>query len=125
MSQWRVIVNSRSKEVILARAKTCAGFFCRMRGLLFTRSLAEGVGIVLHSGRNNRLSAAVHTIGMRYSIAIIWLDQEGIVIDQCCAKPWRIALVPKAPARYVIEAQPGLLDRAAIGDRLTFVEVAA
>ena len=46
MSQWRV-TNAQTGETILARAKYCASFLCRLRGLMFAGQLTEDEGIVL------------------------------------------------------------------------------
>jgi hypothetical protein len=42
------------------------------------------------------------------------------VVDKALAKPWRLAYAPRRAAQYVIEAQPALLERVQLGERLTF-----
>lgn len=61
---------------------------------------------------------------MRFSIAVVWLDSTGKVVDKTLAKPWRPAYAPSVPAQYFIEANPSLLDRVVIGDVLNFEEQA-
>ncbi len=120
MSQWTVVENARTEEITLARAKICASFFCRLRGLLFVSSLADGEGLIFVLSKQTRVFAAVHTIGMRFCIGIIWLDKRGLVVDKALAKPRRLFYLPKAPAKYYIESGPSALDRARIGDKLIF-----
>jgi hypothetical protein len=36
------------------------------------------------------------------------------------ARPWRLSYTPRAPARYVIESQPGVVDMVSIGDHIQF-----
>lgn len=120
MSRWRVVENTRTGQVALARARLCAGFFCRLRGLLQRTCLAENEGAIFVVSKASRALAAVHTIGMRFSIGIIWLDERGIVVDKAVAKPWRFCILPKSPATCYIESSPCLLDRACMGDTLVF-----
>lgn len=122
MSQWRV-KNARTNETVLARARRCAGFFCYLKGLQFTRNLPEGEGLVFARHSEGRLTAAVHTLFMFFSIAVVWLDKDRNVIDKICAKPRRLVCIPKSPAMYCIEANPSLLDRVETGDTLKFDEV--
>ncbi|MEO1441151.1 MAG: hypothetical protein AAFV33_12175, partial [Chloroflexota bacterium] len=60
-----------------------------------------------------------------FSIAVVWLDASGVVVDKKLAKPWRLAYVPQKPAQYFIEANVDLLERVEIGDVIQFNEVAA
>ncbi len=123
MSQWQAVKNVRTNETALARARRCAGFLDHLKGLQFTRSLPEGEGLLFARHSESRLAAAVHTFFMFFSIAVVWLDKDGNVIDTTCAKPWRLACIPKSPAMYCIEAHPSLLDRVETGDTLRFDEV--
>lgn len=123
MSQWRVIKDARSGEIVLARAGSCTGFFCRLKGLQFARALPEDEGLLFANRSESRLKAAVHTFFMSFSIALVWLDKDGVVIDKTCAKPWRPLYIPKLPAMYYIEAHPSLLERVETGDKLIFDEV--
>jgi len=123
MSQWRVIKDARSGEIVLARAGSCMGFFCRLKGLQFARALPEDEGLLFARRSESRLKAAVHTFFMSFSIALVWLDKDGVVIDKTCAKPWRPLYIPKLPAMYYIEAHPSLLERVETGDKLIFDEV--
>ncbi len=125
MSPQQVVVNMRTGQVILARASYCAGFLSRLVGLQFRRRLAEKEGVIFVCASPSRVAAAIHTIGLRFSIGVVWLDSELIVVDMKLAKPWRFAHVPKAPAMYYFEANPSILDMVQIGDELRIDEVIA
>ena len=125
MSQWRAVRNARSKALALARAKLCHSGLDSLRGLLFTRSLPGDQGIIIPRRHPSRLWASVHTLGMSRSIAIVWLDADGVVVDARRAQPGRLAIVPRKPAQTVIEGHPSLLGRIAIGDQLAFDEAAS
>jgi uncharacterized membrane protein (UPF0127 family) len=55
-----------------------------------------------------------------FSIAVIWINGEGVVVDARLARPFISVQVPRAPARYVLEGLPALLDQVHVGDRLEF-----
>jgi uncharacterized membrane protein (UPF0127 family) len=57
---------------------------------------------------------------MAFPIAAIWLDNEFVVVDKVCAKPWRPFYAPRKAARYTLEASPSLLERVQIGNKLHF-----
>ena len=96
----------------------CDRFICRLRGLMFRKSLPPNWGLLLVQKRPGRLDAAVHMLWMRFKIAVIWLDEEWAVVDARIAHPWRSFLVPERPAQYVLETAPEHLGRYRIGDEL-------
>jgi len=123
MSEWRNIKNANTNEVVLARAKWCASYWCHFKGLQFVTNLPEGEGLLFVTDSESRMGTAIHMFFMFMNIAVIWLDKDGVVVDKTYAKPWRPAYAPQSPAMYYIEANPSLLDRVDIGDKLTFDEV--
>ena len=119
--QWRVIRKQPSNEIVLARARWCASFWCHFKGLQFAAPLANGEGLIfVHN--NESKSRSIHMLFMRFSIGVVWLDRSGKVVDKKLAKPWRPMYAPAAPAQYYIEAMPSILDRVEIGDVLSFEE---
>lgn len=124
MSQWRVLRNSGSGEVLLARVKWCSSFWCHFKGLQLVTRLPEDEGVLFVTNFEGRGHTAIHMFFMLFSIAVIWLDKSGRVVDKQLAKPWRPAYAPKAPAQYYVEANVSLFDRVQIGDQLRFDEVA-
>lgn len=125
MSPQCVILNLRTGQVILARADVRAGFFSRLIGLQLRSSLGAQEGMIFVCARPGRLAAAVHTLGLRFAIGLVWLDAELKVVDKKLALPGRFAHVPKASAMYYLEANPAILDLTQIGDQLRIDEVIA
>jgi uncharacterized membrane protein (UPF0127 family) len=125
MSPHRVVINRRTGKVVLARARYCAGFTCRLIGLQFKGRTAAHEGAIYVSRFPSRLVAIVHTMCIRFDIGVVWLDSDLIVVDKKLAKPWRFAHVPKARAMYYLEADPSILERVQIGDQLQFKGVVA
>ena len=84
----------------LLRVTTLAG---RARGLLFRRRLRLGLGLWLIP------CCAIHTVGMRYDIDVVFLDRQGRVLKRVRKlKPWRLVLCLGAVS--AVEFQGGSID---------------
>ncbi|QPC81135.1 DUF192 domain-containing protein [Phototrophicus methaneseepsis] len=123
MSEYRRVINAKTQKVVLERAKWCVSFWCRFRGLQFVTHLDPDEGLLFVSDKENKQDTAIHMLFMFMSIAVIWIDANGVVVDKRLAKPWRLAYIPAKPAQYFIEANTALLDQVNIGDKLTFDQV--
>jgi uncharacterized membrane protein (UPF0127 family) len=120
MSRYCVVRNADTGAVLLNKAKWCQSYWCHFRGLMLRRDLPEDEGILFVYGRESRVDTSIHMLFMYYSIATVWMDSQGRVVDKVLAKPWRPAYASKSPAQYFIEARPSLLDRVQTGDRLSW-----
>lgn len=123
--RWRVLRNKDTNAVVLARVKWCTSFWCHFRGLQLVRHLPEDQGILFVTPFEGRAHVSIHMFFMLFSIAVVWLDSTGKVVDKQLAKPWRPAYTPGAAAQYYVEANPSLLDRVQVGDTLRFDEIAS
>ena len=123
-SEWRVIRNSETDEVVLARVRWCESYWCHLKGLQFVTHLPEDEGLLFVTPAEGRIHTTIHMFFMFFSIAVVWLDSAGVVVDKKLAKPWRPSYSSQAPAQYYIEACPSLLDRVEIGDKLQFDQAA-
>jgi uncharacterized membrane protein (UPF0127 family) len=124
MTQWRILRNAHSEVAVLERVKLCDNFWTRFRGLQFVTNLPVNEGLLFVTGSESRTNTSIHMFFMFFSIAVVWLDKNGQVVDKCFAKPWRPAYASRVAAQYFIEAHPDLLERVEIGDVLRFDEVA-
>ena len=123
MVRW-VEVRNRTQGRAVIRARWCASFACRLRGLMFRRRLTPGEGLLLVERRAGRTQTAIHMAMVFFPLGVIWLDDRRRVVDTRVALPWRVYL-PSTPARYVLEADPGVLECVAHGDELEFVDAPA
>ena len=98
----------------------CDSFLCRLRGLMFSSSLASDQGLLLVEARDSRIDTAIHMLFVFMDLAVIWINSEGIVVDTVLARAWWPAYVPHQPARYILEIHPGRLNEFKIGDRVEF-----
>jgi uncharacterized membrane protein (UPF0127 family) len=84
-----------------------------MGGLLGRRKLPSGEGLLL------RPASSVHTLFMRFSIDVVFLDRDGEVVKIAASvRPWRTAGARGAKA--VLELPAGEAERRElrVGDRL-------
>lgn len=114
------LIRIPGETVLLDQVRWCDLFLCRLRGLMFRRTLAAGEGLLLVEPYASRAGTAIHMLFMAFPIATVWLDSDLVVVDKVYARPWRLMYAPARAARYTLEAHPSLLDRVEIGDKLVF-----
>ena len=113
----RLIARNTNRGTVLAdRVGVAMTRAERAVGLLSHTRLEPGEALWIVPSRG------VHTWGMRFTIDVAALDEEGIVID-CVAnlKPWRIRL-PRRGTAGVLELPAGRLAESgtALGHRILF-----
>jgi uncharacterized membrane protein (UPF0127 family) len=120
MSDWRVLTHAATGNIVLARTKLCASFWCHFKGLMLRGALPEDEGLLFITDREGVVHTTIHMFFMRFSIGVVWLNAQRQVVDKQLAKPWRPAYAPCGPARYYLEANVSILDRVQVGDVLNF-----
>lgn len=123
MSEYRILRNTTTDQVLLQRAKWCVSTWCHFKGLQFVRLLPQNEGIIFVRRYESISATAIHMFFMSFDIGVVWLDKNGHVVDKTYAKVWRPAYAPRQKAQYYIEANPSILDLVSIGDALAFDEV--
>ena len=103
---------SKNKE-IFSNARFVDGF-----GLMFKRKLKKEEAVILRLARESRIYSSIHMIFVFYSIYVVWLDKNKVVVDIKKAYPFQPFLMSKKGSMYVIEScyKPELI----IGDNLEF-----
>lgn len=117
----RQIVHVESGEILIPQAKWCDNFGTKLRGFTFRRELRPQDGLVLVEARDNRVNTAIHMLFVFFDLGVIWVNDGGEVVGTVVAQPWRLSYVPPAPARYVIEGQPDLVNRVQVGHHIRFL----
>lgn len=114
--------NSLAREVIF-----CSSSDSRRDGLLGRKAIGMGDGVLLKIpvGRSGKAGfvTSIHMIGMRFSIAVAWLDEAGVVVHSVLAKPWRPYYGSPRKAWYVLEVHTDLLARLPVGKQLRWERV--
>ena len=98
---------------VIPNVSRTSNFLERMRGLLGSSPLTENEGLLITP------CSSVHTIGMRYPIDLVFLDNRLTIVKTVSAlKPWRMAV--SNASSMVLELAPYSLDKLqlAIGQQL-------
>lgn len=90
-------------RIVANRVSVASGRVDRAVGLLGRSHMETGEGLLITPCRG------VHTCFMRFSIDILALDEDGVVVDAVSMlKPWRIRL-PRPGTHSVLELPAGTL----------------
>jgi len=111
------LLNASTGTIVATRIDRLTGFFQRAIGLLVRSSVQRDEGVWLSS------SHAIHTLGMRYAIDVLFVDREGCVLRICRnVRPNRLSLSCRK-ANAVVELGGGALNQidVLVGDRLELV----
>ncbi len=103
-------------------ARYCESFLCKLIGLTFRRKLPNGRGLVLVEKKDDRMLTGIHMLFVFMKLGIVWINNEGRVVDARIAKPWLSFLLPKDAARFVLEIVPERISEFQIGDKVKFEE---
>ena len=113
MTQIRVENLTRGQTLVTA-GRVADTFWTRLRGLMGSKSLAPGEGLLVVPCKS------VHTHFMRFPIDVLYVNaaQEVVGIDRGLS-PWRFGW-PRSDARFVIELPAGTVSATGtqIGDQL-------
>jgi uncharacterized membrane protein (UPF0127 family) len=117
MAQFVQLMHRSAPGDEVVRARWCESYICRLRGLMFGAAPDPGTGLLIVQPKTGVGQTAIHMWFVFFSIGVIWLDDDLVVVDKKLAKPWRL-YAPKSPARYILEGRPEILDKVTIGDEL-------
>ena len=113
----KIQVRNQTRDTVLAAAAVVADSSATRRsGLLKHESLAEGEGLWIAP------CEAVHTVGMRFAIDVLYLDRKRKVLKvRERMVPWRISGCLRAHS--VLELPAGMASQTGTlpGDQLEFV----
>jgi uncharacterized membrane protein (UPF0127 family) len=98
----------------------CESFLCRLRGLMFRKSLGRDEGILLVQSRDSRVDSSIHMFFVPFDLAVFWIDNSLTVVDRVIARSWKPAYFSAKPARYVLELDPERWDDYQPGDSIEF-----
>ena len=112
-----ILRNSTTNAIVATRIKRLTGLVERAVGLLGRARIGRDEGVWLSASR------AIHTVGMRQAIDVMFVDGAGVVLRICRdVQPNCLMLVCRR-ARAVVELGGGALDAGdvTLGDRLELI----
>jgi uncharacterized protein len=106
-------MNDRTRSAVALEVDVAATRATRRRGLLGRESLGATEGLLLSPCK------AVHTVGMRFPIDVIFIDRDGRAVRIVPAlAPWRIAMSARAKAVIELAAGQAAASDIQVGDLL-------
>lgn len=113
-------VFNKTRNECLGNVKIADTFISRFKGLMFKKSIKEGLLLEMPEGRG-RGGSSIHMFFMRIALDVIFLDHEKRVVDLATLRPWQI-YIPRKPAKYIIEFPRGSIAGSGtrIGDIIEF-----
>lgn len=99
---------------VLADHVSCAdSFFSRLKGLMFRKELSTGEGLLLKN------CSMIHTCFMRFTIDVIYLTGNNIVLDTETVRPWRCGKRVEG-AKHVLELSANAAKDIRLGEVVVF-----
>lgn len=110
------------KNNLLAdKVKYCTNTFSRTKGLRFSKSLKEKQAIILVAEKESIRETMIDMLFVFFPIDVLWLNKEKKVVDiRRNVKPFTLIVIPKRPAKYIIELKTGMTNNINLGDELKF-----
>jgi hypothetical protein len=111
----------KNNILIADNAKLYKNFVCKVKGLMFSKPLRKGRGIILEAEKEGILDTTIHMLFVFFPIDIIWLNSNKEVVDiKRSILPFIPWISPKKASKYVIELAKGASKSIRIGDILNF-----
>lgn len=109
-------------NVILAdKVKRYTDIFSKSKGLRFAKPLRKGQAIILESAKESTMETTLDMFFVFFPIDVLWLNQEKEVVDiKRDVKPFTPIIIPRKPAKYVIELRKNTTKNIKIGDKIRF-----
>ncbi len=94
-------------------------------GLMMRPDLNHALIIPLN--REGRKSASIHSMFMRFTFDVLFLNSKCEIVDAAPIKPWMINFTPQAPAKYIVEVPEYTIVKnlVNIGDKVYVDEIEA
>ncbi|MDP2907544.1 MAG: DUF192 domain-containing protein [Nanoarchaeota archaeon] len=115
-------MNIFHKNKILAnKVKHCSNIFSNFKGLRFSKQLKEKHALILVAENESIIETMIDMLFVFFPIDVLWLDKNKRVVDiRRNVKPFTLIVIPKRPAKYIIELKKGMTNNINLGDELKF-----
>ncbi len=110
------------KNNLLAdQTKYYTNIFSKTKGLRFSKPLKEKQALILVAEKESIRETMIDLLFVFFPIDVLWLDKNKRVVDmRRSVKPFTFLIIPKRPAKYVVELKEGMANNINLGDELKF-----
>jgi len=114
------LINKTKNLPIAENVEVADNFFKKIKGLMFSKKFRRPLLITF--SRETRKTNAIHSIFVFFQFDAVFLDSKKVVVDIKRVKPFTFLIIPKKPAKYVIELNRGEArkKKIEIDDRVAF-----
>jgi uncharacterized protein len=109
------LIQKKTNKIVVEDLKIANGILSRAIGLLGRKSVNPDFGIMFPKCRS------IHTHFMRFSIDIIFVDDQNRITELFeNLKPWKILIAKNKKSRHIIEVAAGSIEKSklTIGSQL-------
>ena len=117
------VINSTRPLAYPLVVRYCSSFVCRLRGLMVHKPLSRDDGLLLVQQRDRVIDSSIHMMFVNFDLTVVWINQQGEVVDTVLARRWHPVYFSKRPAQYVLECSAERLAEFTVGDRVKFHEI--
>ncbi len=110
-----------NNKILADKIKYCTNTFSRTKGLRFSKPLKEKQALILVAEKESITETMIDMLFVFFPIDVLWLDKNKRVVDmRRSVKPFTFLIMPKRPAKYVVELKEGMANNINLGDELKF-----
>ncbi len=96
----------QGKKILLKDVALCENIFSRAKGLMFSKPLKKGEGLLIPF-KSPTTRNALHMLFVFFPIDIFWLNSRGKIVDiRKNALPFTFLITPRKPASFALEVKP-------------------
>jgi len=107
------------KTVLAENVKICDTDYLKAKGLMFRFSKFENEALVFVLNEESRANASIHMFFVFFPIDVLFLDKDKKIADfKKNVLPFTPLVIPKNPAKYVVELPKGTLKQVKRGQKI-------
>lgn len=105
----------------ISNLKIADSYLSKLKGLMLKKDIDYVLLMVINKS-NFSLFSAVHTLFMKFTIDVLFLDESKKIFEIATLSPWKY-YKPKKSAIFILEGRSGFIEKhdIAIGDSFDFI----
>lgn len=97
---YKIIINNKNNEQIIIKTNYASSYVKRMKGLMFQENITP---LLFKQKNSNKYLSAIHTMFMKKTIDILYINTEDKIEEMITLQPWKIHIPNKSNTKYIIE----------------------
>ncbi|OED30004.1 DUF192 domain-containing protein [Methanosphaera sp. WGK6] len=97
---YKIVIKTKNNKQSIISIDYANTFIKRLKGLMFKDKITP---LLYKQYYENRLLATIHTLFMKKTIAIIYVNTDDEIQEIITLKPWQIYIPQKSGIKYIIE----------------------